>query len=132
MGSSIARNILAAGGAVAGYDIDPARMTELGARGGAVAGSAAEVASVAEIVLTSLPSAAAFDATVDALIAAPRKGQIVCELSTLPIAKKERAHDALAAAGITLLDCPLSGTGAQAETRDLAVYASGDRAAYDR
>jgi putative dehydrogenase len=132
MGSSIARNILSAGGTVAGYDIDPARMTELGARGGAVAGSAAEVASVAEIVLTSLPSAAAFDATVDALIAAPRKRQIVCELSTLPIAKKERAHDALAAAGITLLDCPLSGTGAQAETRDLAVYASGDRAAYDR
>ncbi len=31
-----------------------------------------------------------------------------------------------------LLDCPLSGTGAQAATRDLAVYASGERAAYDR
>ncbi len=39
---------------------------------------------------------------------------------------------ALAGGGITLLDCPLSGTGAQAVTRDLAVYASGERAAYDR
>jgi 3-hydroxyisobutyrate dehydrogenase-like beta-hydroxyacid dehydrogenase len=50
----------------------------------------------------------------------------LAETSTLPLAAKERAHKRLAAAGITLLDCPLSGTGAQAVTRDLAVYASGD------
>ncbi len=31
-----------------------------------------------------------------------------------------------------MLDCPLSGTGAQAETRDLAIFASGDPAAYER
>src|SRR5216683_2432474 len=34
--------------------------------------------------------------------------------------------------GITMLDCPLSGTGAQAVTRDLVIYASGDRAACER
>jgi L-threonate 2-dehydrogenase len=33
---------------------------------------------------------------------------------------------------VTLLDCPLSGTGAQARTKDLAVYASGPRAACRR
>src|SRR5207249_10107755 len=33
---------------------------------------------------------------------------------------------------ITLLDCPLSGTGAQARVKDLAVYASGQRSAYRR
>ena len=38
----------------------------------------------------------------------------------------------LAARGTVLLDCPLSGTGAQARTRDLVVYASGDRRAYRR
>ena len=32
---------------------------------------------------------------------------------------------------MTLLDCPLSGTGAQARTRDLALYGSGDEAAFD-
>ncbi len=31
-----------------------------------------------------------------------------------------------------MLDCPLSGTGLQARTKDIAVYASGDRAAYRR
>src|SRR5204862_4784961 len=43
-----------------------------------------------------------------------------------------RAHDRLAAAGIAMLDCPLSGTGAQAVTRDLALYGSGDEAAFER
>jgi 3-hydroxyisobutyrate dehydrogenase-like beta-hydroxyacid dehydrogenase len=45
---------------------------------------------------------------------------------------KVAARDRLAATGMALLDCPLSGTGAQAVTGDLAVYASGERAAYDR
>jgi L-threonate 2-dehydrogenase len=31
--------------------------------------------------------------------------------------------------GVTLLDCPLSGTGAQARAKDLVVYASGNRGA---
>src|SRR5204863_8728695 len=39
---------------------------------------------------------------------------------------KTEAEAALRAAGHVTLDCPLSGTGAQARTRDLVVYASGD------
>ena len=63
---------------------------------------------------------------------AKRPGQIVIETSTLPIAIKEQARKLLAVTGITLLDCPLSGTGAQARVKDLAVYASGQRSAYRR
>jgi L-threonate 2-dehydrogenase len=132
MGSAIARNILKSGAGVVGYDIDLARMAELRSMGGDAASSAGEVAAAADVVLSSLPSAAALDATVKALAAAPKRNLVVCELSTLPIDVKAKARDALAAAGVTLLDCPLSGTGAQAVTGDLAVFASGDRAAYDR
>ena len=39
---------------------------------------------------------------------------------------RPQAEAALRAAGHTMLDCPLSGTGAQARTKDLVVYASGD------
>src|SRR5206468_1551924 len=56
---------------------------------------------------------------------------IAIELSTLPLDAKQAAHDRLQTAGVALLDCPLSGTGAQAVTRDLAAYASGDEAAYN-
>ncbi len=52
------------------------------------------------------------------------------ETSTLPIPVKEAARTALAKRGVILLDCPLSGTGAQARVKDLLIYVSGDRAAY--
>src|SRR5260221_7350823 len=57
---------------------------------------------------------------------------MLAELSALPIEAKQRAREGLAEAGIIMLDCPLSGTGAQAVTRDLVIYASGDRAACER
>ncbi|HKX10235.1 MAG TPA: NAD(P)-dependent oxidoreductase [Stellaceae bacterium] len=132
MGSAIAGNLLRKGAAVTGFDIDASRLTDLAKAGGTPTRSAAEVAADAEIVLTSLPSAVALDATVASLLQKPHRGLVVAELSTLPIAVKVGARDRLAAAGVVLLDCPLSGTGAQAQTGDLAVYASGERAAYDR
>ncbi len=131
MGGAIARNLLAEGVAVRGYDTDATRFEFL-KPDGVAAQSAGEAARGAELALTSLPSVAALDATVASLIAAKRDGLVVAELSTLPIAAKEAARAKLDAAGIVLLDCPLSGTGAQAATRDLAVYASGARDAYDR
>ena len=132
MGSAIARNLIAAKMPVIGFDVAAARREELGAMGGTVAHSASEVVEAAEVILTSLPSIAAFDETVAAILAKPRRNLVVAELSTLPIEVKQRAHDALAEAGVTMLDCPLSGTGAQAVTRDLVIYASGERAACDR
>ncbi|HUB97059.1 MAG TPA: NAD(P)-dependent oxidoreductase [Stellaceae bacterium] len=132
MGGAIATNLAAQGIAVRGVDPEPARQDHLRGIGAAVAGSAAEAGEGADLVVTSLPSIAALEATVASLLAAPRAGLVVAELSTLPIPDKERCRDRLAAAGMILLDCPLSGTGAQAATRDLAVYASGERNAYER
>jgi len=135
MGSAIARNLIAAGQQVWGFDIAETRRKELTAMGGTVASSPAEIAASADVILTSLPSIAALDASVSGdagIVTRARKGLVVVELSTLPIEAKLRNRDALAAAGIVMLDCPLSGTGAQAVTRDLVVYASGERAAYDR
>ncbi len=47
-------------------------------------------------------------------------------MSTFAIADKEKAARALAKAGHAMLDTPVSGTGSQAEERDLIFYASGD------
>src|SRR6185369_3907124 len=59
-------------------------------------------------------------------------GQIVIECSTMPLEVKARGQAQLAAQGKILLDCPVSGTGAQAASRDLVVFASGDEAAFER
>jgi 3-hydroxyisobutyrate dehydrogenase-like beta-hydroxyacid dehydrogenase len=130
MGSAMAGNLLKAGFHVVGYDVLPTPRKALSSQGGTAAGSVAGVAKRAGIAITSLPSVAALDAVAAELAGEPRRGLVIVETSTLPIEAKERARKALARAGVTLLDCPLSGTGAQARTRDLAVYASGPRAAY--
>ena len=132
MGSAMSGNLVQAGFAVCGYDIDARRRAALAKAGGRAARDIAEVAAAAPIVITSLPSAQALLDVALALAAAGSAGRIVIETSTLPIAVKEEARRTLAAARVTLLDCPLSGTGAQARRKDLAVYASGPRAACDR
>ncbi len=132
MGGAISANFLDAGYPVTGYDVDPARNAELAARGGDVAASPGAVALASDIVLTSLPSSAVLDDVVSGrsgIAAAGASATIVMECSTLPIDDKVRNRDALAQAGLTMLDTPLSGTGAQALNRDLSVYFSGDEAA---
>jgi 3-hydroxyisobutyrate dehydrogenase-like beta-hydroxyacid dehydrogenase len=132
MGSAIARNLIAARFRVTGFDTDPARLSGLAAMGGVPAGSASEAVQGAAFALTSLPNVAALEATVANLAAMPHPGVVVAELSTFPLQAKQRAHDRLREVGMTLLDCPLSGTGAQARTGDLALYGSGDEVAFAR
>lgn len=130
MGSAMSSNLVKAGFDVPGFDPVGARRQELKRAGGRPARSGRDVARRAPIVITSLPSADALAAVSADIAAARRRGQIVIETSTLPIEVKQAARKHLAAAGVTLLDCPLSGTGAQARTRDLVVLASGESSAY--
>jgi L-threonate 2-dehydrogenase len=132
MGSAIARNLVERGWKVIGYDIDAARCAELALADVAIADDVAQVARDAEIIMTSLPSAAAADDVAHAIAASDQPRRIVIELSTLKISDKLRFEAILKSAGHIALDCPLSGTGAQAKTRDLVVYASGDSDAISR
>jgi putative dehydrogenase len=128
MGGAIAKNLVAAGWRVVGYDIDAARTAEAKAAGVETVASAAAVAAATETIITSLPTPAALDTTVQAIAAAKVTRRVVAEASTFSLDDKARAEAALRAAGHVLLDCPLSGTGAQARTRDLVIYASGEKA----
>jgi putative dehydrogenase len=128
MGGAIARNLAAAGRRVVGYDVDSRRRRELGETGLEIATSVEELAGRTPIILTSLPAPDALSVTAHAIVAGASGRRIVAELSTLSLADKARTEELLGKGGHVLLDCPLSGTGAQAKTKDLVVYASGDSA----
>jgi len=132
MGSAIAANLLKAGFKVRGYDVVAARRSALTRAGGIAAVSVAEAVKGCTRVITSLPGPAALDVVAEELAQAGGRGTVVAEVSTLTIGDKERVRARLAGSGIELLDCPLSGTGAQAKVGDLAVYASGSPAAIRR
>lgn len=125
MGSAMSSNLLKAGFEVFGYDVVAARRSALRKAGGKAVGSVSALKT--PIVITSLPSAEALHDVSNQL----KTKCTVVETSTLPIEEKLKARDVLKRKGITLLDCPLSGTGAQARTKDLVVYASGDRKAFE-
>jgi putative dehydrogenase len=132
MGSAMAANLLRAGFKVVGYDPVAACRVRHRKAGGIVAESARDVARSAAIIIASLPSTQALASVAKELSGEKHHRLVVIETSTLPIADKEAARKRLASAGATLLDCPLSGTGAQARAKDLVVYGSGDRAAFNR
>ena len=125
MGSAMAANLVRGGFRVVGYDVLPEAGRQLRRAGGEPAKDVRAVADAAAILITSLPSANALIQVASELAQFGRK-VIVIETSTLPIEVKEQARVALARRGAILLDCPLSGTGAQARTKDIAVYASGE------
>src|SRR5262245_50436965 len=115
MGSAMSANLAKKGFKVYGFDVLPKARAALKRAGGI---PEEDVVSKARIIITSLPSAQALHAVCKA---AEGKGAIVIETSTLPIEDKNKARATLAKKGITLLDCPLSGTGAQARVGDLVV-----------
>ncbi len=134
MGSAIAANLQGAGFDVAGVDVDDGARERLEGRIAAVTASVAGLPAQVRLLVSSLPSSAALMGVCEALAqrargeAAGAAGSVLAETSTLPIADKLRARELLASAGVGMVDAPLSGTGAQARTRDLAVYASGEPA----
>src|SRR5881394_2702866 len=126
MGGAIAKNLSAAGWQVIGFDIAKDRCDEAKAAGVEIARKEAAVAAKETNILVILPKPEALMATVVAIVESNLPRRVVAELSTFSIEDKTEAEATLRAAGHAMLDCPLSGTGSQARTKDLVVYASGD------
>jgi 3-hydroxyisobutyrate dehydrogenase-like beta-hydroxyacid dehydrogenase len=127
MGSAMSANLARNGFKVYGFDIAPKARAALKRAGGFPVDLISNIKT--GIIITSLPSAAALHSVCKELNG---KGTIVIETSTLPIKEKVKARDTLKKKGITLLDCPLSGTGAQAKVGDLVVFGSGDKTAFSK
>ena len=126
MGGAFAKNLVAAGFHVVGFDIDPVARRAARKAGVELADDAAAVARAAPVIITSLPNPAALHATVAEIVAAKLPKRTIIEASTFTLADKLAAEEALTGAGHIALDCPVSGTGAQAKVKDLVIYASGE------
>lgn len=132
MGSAMARNLVAAGHEVVGYDVEPSRLSTFADFGGEPAHSAAEVSGLAELVVFSLPTTGALGAVAGEVAEAGPEGLLCLETGTFPLTDKLAARDVLAGSGIELMDTPLSGTGLQAADATLVVFASGSEDGFER
>lgn len=134
MGGAFAKHLLAAGFSVTGFDVERRRRDALVRLGGHGAASCA-AAAACPVLITSLPSVAACESAFfgrNGIVSGARRGTIAIEASTLPLEIKLDLRKRCARHGIILLDCPVSGTGAQAAAKDISVYASGEARAVRR
>ena len=133
MGLPIARNLMERGFQVTGYRRSGS--PELKAAGGTEAGSAAEVAASADVLLSIVPTAD----DVEQIIKGPhgtlstlRKGTIHIEMSTIDVDRKGRLRDQVRAKGGDLLDCPITGSPGMVAPRLATTFASGDKKSVDK
>lgn len=135
MGTAYAHHLLGAGFDVIGWDTDPARRDALVELGGDSANDAAEMASVSDVILSALPSTAALMESADGdrgLAAGAHPGLVLVEMSTFPLAAKERVREVMEPLGAVVIDAPVSGTGLQAAAAEIVIYASGDSETLER
>lgn len=130
MGTPMSRSLLNRGWDVAGHDLNDSAVQTFVANGGKPVGRIAELATSVNLVVTSLPNSAALREVIetlgDARPDARPGGFVVIDTSTLSTGDRENARLLAVDLDIVLLDCPVSGTSAQAEVGDLVGFLSGD------
>jgi 3-hydroxyisobutyrate dehydrogenase len=135
MGAKMALNLGAAGYDMVVNDIRREASAPHLAAGATGVDSARKVAESADVVFTSLPGPHEIEAVAlaeNGLLAGMRRGTAWFDLSTNSLTVVRRLHERFAATGVAMLDAPVSGGPAGAKSRKLALWVSGDQAAFDR
>jgi 3-hydroxyisobutyrate dehydrogenase-like beta-hydroxyacid dehydrogenase len=135
MGGKMATNILKAGYKVVVHDLHRQSAGHHLQAGAEWADSPRALAERSDVILTSLPEPADVERVTlgpDGLIEGVRAGAVYFDLSTNAQSVVRKIHDAFAAKGAHMLDAPVSGGPSGAESRKMAIWVGGDRAAFDK
>ncbi|SEE23689.1 2-hydroxy-3-oxopropionate reductase [Ruania alba] len=133
MGAPMITNLVAAGHQVLAYGRSEMSCTRILAAGAQVAGSPAEVADGADLVITMLPDTPDVEDVLGTggLAAALMPGQIFVDMSTIRPDTTRDIHHSLAERGIMMLDAPVSGGEAAAHEGTLSIMVGGEASALD-
>ena len=126
LGGHLAASLIRAGHQVTVYDRDPSLAVRLAEMGATVAGSAAEVAAATDHVFTCLPSPAVSELVLAEILPKMKPGATWIENSTLGRDDIVRLGGVAAAAGIRLLEAPVTGGVHLAARGEITVLAGGD------
>jgi len=132
MGSHMALNVRAKGFDVIVNDVRREAAAPHLKAGATWADSARKVAEAADVVFTSLPGPKEVQAVAEDLLAGMRKGSAWFDLSTNSPTVVREISGRFAARGIAMLDSPVSGGPSGAKSGKLALWVSGDKAAFDK
>jgi len=132
MGTAYARNLIQAGFTVTGFDVSQAQSDALADLGGCAVDSVQAVAERSDVILVVLASVKALQDCTIQLAQNIGPHHTICEMGTFSLEQKLEFQSRLNTKTTSVLDCPVSGTGAQAAAGDLSIYVSGDETAANR
>jgi len=135
MGGPMAANLVRAGHSVCGYDRVDAALAALAVAGGAAAGSVAEAADGAEVVVTMLPAGQHVREVftgADGVFARAAPGALLIDCSTIDVATARDMAGQAESRGFAMLDAPVSGGVSGATAGTLTFMVGGAQTAFDR
>lgn len=135
MGLPMASHVLRAGHAVRGFDPQPAAVAEFVAAGGGGAGSIAEAARDAEVVISSLPNDAVLREVATGpggALGAMAPGTVFVDTSTVSPGVSQQVAQAAAERGVDYVRAAVSGNPVVAQAAGLTVFMSGNEQACAR
>jgi 3-hydroxyisobutyrate dehydrogenase len=131
MGGPMSRRLAEAGLDLTVFDLDAARAAPALERGARLAGSAADAASGADVLVTMLPAPTAVEEVMlgagGALDALPA-GALWIDMSTSSPAVADRVRERGESRGVRVLDAPVAGMSTGAATGTLEIFVGGDAA----
>jgi 3-hydroxyisobutyrate dehydrogenase len=135
MGGPMALNLVKGGFSVTVYNRTVARAEALAPDGVEVAQSIAEVGEKCSVVITMVPDTPDVLGVVegdDGLASSMKAGSVLIDMSTVAPASTQELAGRLAAAGIAMLDAPVSGGSWGAQQGTLTIMVGGEQATFDR
>ena len=133
MGAHMARNLLAKGFAVRGFDVRDAALDALEADGGQRAASVADAANGADLLVLMVVDAAQAEAVLfaDGAVERMAEGGIVALMATCPPGAVAALARRVEMAGRRFLDAAVSGGTAGAQQGTLSIMAAGDKPVFE-
>lgn len=133
MGWPMAANLVKAGFDVTVCDVVPGRADAFAAEtGGKAAASPAAAASGADAIVIIVPTSKQVAEAVEAMSLSLTKGMLVIDMTSGQPGRTREIAAGLAAKGVAMIDCPVSGGVPRAKTGQLAIMAGGEEADLDR
>lgn len=133
MGLPMAVNVVKKSGCqVLGYDVEEKRRVEFAAAGGTAAGDPMDIYTGCDVIMQILPTHAVIRDSVEKAVRYGRPGRVIIDLSSTAPDIIQELYRQAKAAGMSLLDSPVSGGNPMAQAGTLAIMTGGDKEIFER
>jgi len=128
MGSGMAKNLIAAGFPLVGYDLDKRKVDALRKEGGQKVDSPEQLPEQVDVIITSLPNSHVVKEVVEnslKLFETGRKGLILIDTTTADPVMSEELAGRLEEKGMEMIDATISGTSKMCAEKDVILMVGG-------